>query len=114
VRGDRELLDDIRKAIEIVVRYTPRDRSSFDNDPPIQSHLLRYIQVIGEAAWRLSDPVKAANPQIPWRRIASIRHVIVHDYFRVDLNQVWNVATTHIPILKPQIDAIIANLPPPP
>jgi uncharacterized protein with HEPN domain len=112
VRSDRELLVDIRTAIDILIRYTPKDRTAFDNDLPIQSLMLRYIQIVGEAAWRISDSVKTAHPQIPWRRIAAIRHVVVHDYFRVDLNQVWNVATIHIPVLQPQIDAVIASLPP--
>ena len=43
-----------------------------------------------------------------------MRHVLVHDYFRVDLDQVWNVVVVHIPVLKPQIEAILASLPPRP
>ena len=112
MRDDRTLLLDIHDAVEIVRRYTPQDRSTLDGDLPIQSLLIRYPQIIGEASWRLSDGFKAAHPQVPWPRIAAMRHVLVHDYFRVDLNQVWNVATVHVPALKPQIDAIIASLPP--
>ncbi|HZK82290.1 MAG TPA: HepT-like ribonuclease domain-containing protein [Humisphaera sp.] len=112
MRGDNTLLLDIRDAIDIVRRYTPADRSTLDTDLPIQSLLIRYLQIIGEASWRLSDAFKSANPQVPWPKIASMRHVLVHDYFRVDLNQVWNVATVHVPVLKPQIDAILASLPP--
>ena len=112
MRSDRELLVDIRTAVEIIIRYTPKDRMAFDIDLPIQSLMLRYIQIVGEAAWRISDALKNAHPQIPWRRIAAIRHVVVHDYFRVDLNQVWNVVTIHIPVLQPQIDVVIASLPP--
>lgn len=80
----------------------------------MQSLLLRYIQIIGEAAWRLSDTFKIGNSQVPWRRIAAMRHVLVHDYFRVDLDQVWSVVTVHIPALEPQIDAIVSSLPPEP
>lgn len=80
----------------------------------MQSLLIRYIQIIGEATWRLSDSLKAANPQVPWQRIAAMRHVLVHDYFRVDLNQVWNVATLHVPALRPEIVAVLAALPPDP
>lgn len=112
MRDDRTLLTDIHEAIEIVRRYIPADRSAIDTDLPIQSLLIRYIQIIGEASWRLSDALKAANPQVPWPRIAAMRHVLVHDYFRVDLNQVWNVVTVHIPVLQPQIAAILAALPP--
>ncbi len=114
MRSDRLLLEDMRDAIRIIRRYTPVQRSALDSDLPVQSLLLRYIQMIGEAAWRLSDAFKVAHPQIPWRRIAAMRHVLVHDYFRADLDQVWNAATVHIPVLEPQIDAIVAALPPDP
>lgn len=114
MRDDGTLILDIRDAVEIVRRYTPTDRAMLDTDLPIQSVLIRYLQVIGEASWRLSDAFKAAHPEVPWARIAAMRHVLVHDYFRVDLNQVWNVATVHVPVLKPQIDAIVATLPPTP
>ena len=112
MRDDATLLLDIRDAIDIVRRYTPADRATLDMDLPIQCLLIRYLQIIGEASWRLSDAMKAVHPQVPWPRIAAMRHVLVHDYFRVDLNQVWNVVTLHIPVLKPQIDAICSTLPP--
>jgi len=114
MRSDRLFLQDILDAIKIVRQYTPAQRSVLDTDLPIQSVLLRYIQIIGEGAFRLTDPFKAANPQVPWQRIASMRHVLVHDYFRVDLDQVWSVATIHVPALQPQIEAILASLPPDP
>jgi uncharacterized protein with HEPN domain len=114
MRSDRLLLQDIHDAIEIVRRYTPSERSVLDTDLPVQSLLLRYIQMIGEAAWRLSGVFKGDHPQVPWQRIAAMRHVLVHDYFRVDLDQVWNVVTIHVPALQPQIQTIIASLPPDP
>ena len=112
MRNDRLLLEDIREAMDVILQYTPAHRSAFDNDPPLQSHLLRHIQIIGEAAWRVSDDLKRCHPQVPWKRIAAMRHVLVHDYFRVDLDQVWNVVSVHVPVLQPQIDAVLASLPP--
>jgi uncharacterized protein with HEPN domain len=103
---------DIRDAIDIVIRYTPADRAVLDVDLPVQSVLIRYLQVIGEASWRLSDGFKAAHSHVPWTRIAAMRHVLVHDYFRVDLEQVWNVVTVHVPEMKRQIDTICSALPP--
>lgn len=111
MRNDRMLLEDIQEAIAIVLQYTPDARSAFDADPPLQSHLIRHIQIIGEAAWRLSDAFKNQHPEVPWRRIAAMRHVLVHDYFRVDLDQVWIVATIDIPALQPQLDAIVNAMP---
>ncbi len=114
MRTDRLLLEDMRDAIKIVRRYTPAERTALDTDLPVQSLLLRYIQIIGEAASRLSDALRTAHPQVPWQRLAAMRHVLVHDYFRVDLDQVWNVVIVHVPALEPQIDALVASLPPDP
>lgn len=112
MRKDRVLLEDIRDAIAVIRQYTPAQRSVLDNDPPVQSHLIRHIQIIGEASRSVSDGLKQLHPEVPWQRIAAMRHVLVHDYFRVDLNQVWNVITVHIPLLGPQIEAILNSLPP--
>lgn len=110
MRSDPLLTQDIAEAIRIVRRYTPQTRQVLDTDLPVQSLLIRYTQIIGEASWRLSDGFKLAHPQIPWQRIAAMRHVLVHDYFRVDLDQLWNVVTVHIPVLEPQIETILATL----
>lgn len=111
MRSDSLLLQDILDAIAVVLRYTPADRAAFDADPPVQSHVLRHIQIVGEAAWRLSQPLKAQHPQVPWRQIAGMRHILVHDYFRVDWDIVFTTARNDIPALRPLIQAILASLP---
>lgn len=111
MRSDRLLLQDIRDALDIVRRYTPAQRAVLDTDLPVQSLMIRYLQMIGEAAWRLSKTVKAAHPEVPWQRVAAMRHVLVHDYFRVDLDQVWSVVTVHVPTLQPQIENILTSWP---
>jgi uncharacterized protein with HEPN domain len=111
MRSDRLRQYDILNAIHVVERFKPDRREELDDNLPLQSVLIRFIQIIGEASWRLSQAVRVAHPEVPWDKIASMRHVLVHDYFRVDLNQVWNVATVHVPRLKSQIEAILASLP---
>lgn len=112
MRNDRQLLEDIQDAAEVIRQYTPDNRSAFESDPPVQSHLLRHIQIIGEAASRVSMGVRQAHPEVSWRRIAAMRHVLVHDYFQVDLEQVWEVVINHVPVLQQQIADVIAGLPP--
>ncbi len=65
MRNERLLLEDIRDAIEVIECYTPNQREAFDHDPPLQSHLLRNIQIIGEASWRISDALKQSRPEAP-------------------------------------------------
>lgn len=66
------------------------------------------IQVVGEAAWKLSDPLKKAHPEIPWPLIAGMRHRLVHDYGRTDETIVFQVATMHLPKLVEQVKAILS------
>jgi len=111
-RGTRLLLQDILEAIAEIQKYTPRDRAAFDSDPPLRSHLLRQLMIVGEASWRLPKPLKAGRPEVPWRRIEGMRHVLVHDYFRVDWDVVYSTVCDHVPPLKDQIEAILAAIPP--
>ncbi|HET6246653.1 MAG TPA: HepT-like ribonuclease domain-containing protein [Tepidisphaeraceae bacterium] len=113
MRSDRLLLHDILIAIGEILDTTPATQAEFDSDKLVRSHVLRHIQIIGEACWRLSQPVKDLNTAVPWKQIAGMRHVLVHDYFQVNWTRVYQTATLHVPPLKPQIESILANLPPP-
>lgn len=71
--------------------------------------VLKSIEIIGEAAARITKETRSANPQIPWKEIVGMRNRLVHDYFRVDLLQVWDVAQEDIP---PLIDLLRPLVPP--
>jgi uncharacterized protein with HEPN domain len=112
MRNDRLLLQDMLEAIDEVVGTTPPTHAAFDADKFLRSHLLRHIQIIGEAACRLSPALKDANTQVPWKLIVGMRHVLVHDYFEVNWARVYETARDHVPALKPSIQAILDSLPP--
>jgi uncharacterized protein with HEPN domain len=112
MRSDRLYAQDILDAIDEVARYLPADRAKFDGDPLLQSHILRHVQIVGEAAYRMSQGIRAAHPQVPWRQIAGMRHILVHNYFRVDWNIVYETAADGLPALRPQVEAILATLSP--
>ncbi len=114
MRSDRLRLHDILDAIAVVVQYLPSDRAAFDRDPPLQSHIFRHVMIIGEAGWSLSKSLKQKHPQIPWKQIEGMRHIMVHDYFKVNWDRVYETARDHVPILKPQIESILASLGPDP
>jgi uncharacterized protein with HEPN domain len=67
----------------------------------------RQIEIIGEAARKVSDPFKAAHPEIPWRKIIAQRHVLAHEYGDVDPRLVWRVASVHIPALHAQLRELL-------
>ena len=112
MRPDRLLLQDMLDSIAEVLDTKPATQAKFDGNKLVRSHVLRHTQIIGEAAWRLSDPLKDQNPQIPWRKIAGMRHVLVHDYLNVNWTRVYETARNHVPPLKPQVELILASLPP--
>jgi len=112
MRPDRLLLEDILEAIDEVLDVMPPTRAEFDANKLVRSHVLRHIQIIGEAASRVSAELKERHPEIPWRSIAGMRHAIVHAYYQVDWNEVYGAATRDVPPLKDKVRAIVDSLPP--
>jgi uncharacterized protein with HEPN domain len=110
MRSDADWLRDILDAIAVIERYLPASRDKFDNDEPLQSHLLRQLQIIGEAVSRISDATKSKHANVPWRQIAGMRNVIIHAYFQIDWNEVWNTVAHDIPKMKSQVEALLTSI----
>ena len=107
MRDDRERLLDIREAIENIQKYAVRGKESFSEDELIQTWVLHYIQILGEAAARISDEFQELHPDIPWFKIVGMRNILVHDYFKIDVNAVWSVVENDLPTLYNQIKRIL-------
>lgn len=68
------------------------------------------IQIIGEATYKLTKEFKATHPELPWSLMEKMRHVLVHNYYNIVPQAVWDVVTNDIPSIKPQLQQIIDNL----
>lgn len=109
-RVDNLLLDDMLEAINRINSYTSdMYYDSFILDTKTSDAVLRNIQIIGEAANRVSKDMKDSHPEIEWSRIIRSRHILVHDYFGVDFEIVWRIIKFHLPDLKEHLDRIIHN-----
>jgi uncharacterized protein with HEPN domain len=105
---DDALLLDMLIAARKSLRFTQGiDWTHFEQDELVQNAVMYVVQIIGEAATKISDDFKSAHSQIPWQAIKGMRHRLVHDYTRIDLPTVWRVVETHIPELIRMIEPLI-------
>jgi uncharacterized protein with HEPN domain len=105
---DDESLIDIERAARRVLRYASGcDRTSLETNDEKVSAILYQITIIGEATKRLSQDLRLKHPEIPWREIAGMRDVIVHEYDQVDLDVVWDVVQNRLPELLTSLQVLL-------
>ena len=110
MRRDRDRLSDILNAIENIERYSVLGQERFKSEELIQTWMIHYLQIIGEAARSLDPSVRDAYSSTPWEAIIGFRNLVVHEYFRVDLNVVWGIVAYDLIELKEQIEEIQSEL----
>mgnify|MGYP001610151524 CR=1 FL=1 len=98
------LIEDVWEAIEKIERYVSGlDHDAFVKDEKTVDSVVRNLEIIGEATNRLPADFKAKHPQIEWRKIVGLRHRIVHDYFGIDLEIIWEITQKDLPELKSKL-----------
>ena len=100
-------------SVQAVEKLLGIDREEFEEDENLRLALAHLIQMIGEAARRVSAESQQRYPQIPWSDVIGMRHKIVHDYLDVDFDVVWEVVTTDLPELIGQLGPIVPPSPRP-
>ena len=98
------------EAMGRIDRYVGRGEEAFRLDELVQNWMVRHLQIIGEAARALSPAVRDRYREVPWADIIGMRHVIVHEYFGIDLDIVWRVVSADLPALRRKIEAILREL----
>lgn len=111
VNDAAHLLDMLEAARAIGRFLAGKTLAQYQQDELLRAAVERKVEIIGEAARRLSGQLTGAHPQIARRRIMGTRHILAHDYDSVDHAILWNIATTYVPELVGQIQPL---LPPPP
>lgn len=106
-REDIAIIQDIKEAIDRIISYTSGMKyNDFLQDYKTQDAVIRNIEILGEAAKLLSDEAKEKFQNIPWKDIAGTRDKLIHDYFGVNIDIVWNIAKNEVPILSTQLSDI--------
>jgi len=97
--------------ITIAIQDTPTKNDFVDEDSWETSELVfRQLEVIGEAVRNLPDDFREQYPDIPWKQIAGMRDYLIHEYFNINYERVWDTVINDIPILEEQIRDILASL----
>ena len=104
---DRLYLESIRDCLERIAEYTEHGEATFLASRLIQDGVIRNLEVIGEATKNLSEDLRAANPSIPWRQIAGMRDVLIHDYLKVNLSRVWRTVESDLPPLDAAVQRLL-------
>ena len=94
---------------DAVSQLNGRNLADFKADYNLSLALTHLIQTIGEAARRVSNEFRSEHPEIPWNIIVGMRHKIVHDYIHVDYETVWETVLQDLPVLIPQLEAILSE-----
>lgn len=100
----KHILDSAKEAVAMCQR---RNRADLDSDRMLNLSLVRLLEIMGEAAAGISDDFQQANPQIPWHQMTAMRNRLIHGYFDVNLDIVWQTVTKDLPPLIKQIQSVI-------
>ncbi|MFN0133104.1 MAG: DUF86 domain-containing protein [Phycisphaerales bacterium] len=107
---DLAYLRDMLDACDRIGRFVKgKTFDDYHADDLLRSAVERQIEIVGEAARRLTDAFRSAHPEIPWRPVIAQRHILAHEYGEIEDDLIWRVATVHIPALSEQIRPLVPD-----
>lgn len=104
-----DMLQYARKAVSLV---SGMDLNGYLDDRTIQLAVERAVEIVGEAARRVSREFQNHHPEIAWQPIIAQRHILAHEYGEVQADRIWRVATIHLPELIRQLEPLVPPSPP--
>ena len=103
----RDIADAMGKAQQFVKNLSYKE---FKEDDKTVFAVVRALEIVGEATKNIPNDIRNDHPQIPWKDMAGMRDVLIHDYFGADVETVWLTVTEKIPQVKPMIEKILEKL----
>jgi uncharacterized protein with HEPN domain len=108
-RETRLFLDDIVECCDKIGRYTlGLTFEAFRDADLVVDAVTRNLELIGEASKRVPEDLRGRYPDVPWRKMAGLRDVVVHGYFRVDVQLLWDIVQRDVPVVRHKVAAISA------
>lgn len=109
-KDPRVCLAQILTCIEKIERYTVDGKERFVRDEMIQDAVVRNLEIIGEAAKQVDQSYRASHPEIPWRALAGLRDVLIHQYEGVDLERIWAMIASDLVSLRSTVGRLLPPL----
>jgi uncharacterized protein with HEPN domain len=107
-RDYRAYLEDILEAAGAAREFVAgMGKDELDKDRRTRDAVVRNLEIIGEAAKKLPDQTRRDHPEVEWKKIAGLRDILVHDYFGIDMDIVWDIVQNKLPVLVEQIQHIL-------
>ncbi|MBI4431520.1 MAG: DUF86 domain-containing protein [Candidatus Omnitrophica bacterium] len=107
-RDYRVYLDDIIEAANKINSYTTKlDLAGFGRDSKTIDAVVRNLEIIGEAVKNLPADFRSKHPRVNWKKIAGLRDILVHEYFGIDNDIVWDIVQNELPVLLNQVKRIL-------
>lgn len=106
---DYYILLSMLETIDKIFRYTSSYHSAeelYQNDRDFDAAMMNFV-VIGEEVGKLTDELKSMNEQINWKKIDSLRNIIAHHYFGINVDIVWQIISVDLPILKEELNKLV-------
>ena len=109
MKSDAVYLRHILDATVKIEKYASVGHDRFLTESHWHDAIIRQLEIVGEATKQLSPDLRARHPDLPWRRIAGLRDVLIHQYMGIDLEAVWGIAMDHVPGLRQRVEQILAS-----
>jgi len=101
-------LEDVLEATAKIGRYTAGlSREAFSGDEKTIDAVIRNLEIIGEAVKKVPDEIRSKHPEVDWKKIAGLRDILIHEYFGIDLEIIWDIVQNKLPVLETQIKQIL-------
>ena len=110
-RGLRLFIEDILESIKLIEKYIRNiSKENLDNNQKLKDSIARRLEIIGEAVKNIPDDFREKYPEVPWKKIAGLRDIIIHTYFNIDLDITWDIIKKDLPDLKEKMLKIRTEL----